>query len=123
MLQSRSELLRHKFAEKFSLPRPLLSVGMKILFINQFFWPDLAPTSVLLTDFARFLEACGCQVSVICGSTTYAGADASARPNVKSIGVPTLRFGHGGMARVFLCIVPYVGLCLRIMEVAQRRVA
>ena len=74
---------------------------MKILFINQFFWPDLAPTGVLLTDFARLLDARGYQVSVICGSASYAGADdASARPNVKRIRVPTLRFGRGGMARI-----------------------
>jgi len=28
---------------------------MKILFINQFFWPELAATSQLLTDLTRHL--------------------------------------------------------------------
>jgi glycosyltransferase involved in cell wall biosynthesis len=73
---------------------------VKILFISQFFWPEVANTSVLVTDFARFLEGEGHKVTVICGAKGYAGEDASARPNVKVVNVPTIKFGHHRAVRM-----------------------
>ena len=73
---------------------------MRILLINQFFWPELAATSVLLTDFSRFLQTQGHEVTVLCGAAKYAGKDATARPDVEVIEVPTLTFGRGSAARV-----------------------
>jgi colanic acid biosynthesis glycosyl transferase WcaI len=45
---------------------------MRIILINQFFWPDAAATSQYLTDFARFLAAQGHEVEVVCGRSSYA---------------------------------------------------
>jgi colanic acid biosynthesis glycosyl transferase WcaI len=45
---------------------------MRILLLNQFFHPDLSPTSVLLSDVATELLQAGHQVSVVCGGASYA---------------------------------------------------
>lgn len=46
---------------------------MKVLFINQFFHPDLAPTAQLATDVALDLLARGHQVSALTGQVPYTG--------------------------------------------------
>ncbi len=74
---------------------------MRILLINQFFWPELAATSVLLTDFVRFLSAQGYEVTVVCGATKYAGAEVTPRPDVEIITVPALKFGRSRTGRTF----------------------
>ena len=43
---------------------------MRILLLNQFFYPDSAATSQLLTDLARGLAAEGHSVRVICGRSS-----------------------------------------------------
>ena len=43
-----------------------------LLFLNQFFWPDEAAASQLLTDLARHLAGAGHAVTVICGRDGYA---------------------------------------------------
>lgn len=48
---------------------------MRVLFINQFYWPDAAATSQLLTDVTRALAAEGHDVEVLCGRTGYASVD------------------------------------------------
>lgn len=50
---------------------------MRIIFINQFFWPDSAATSQYLTDLTRFLAAQGHEVEVLCGDSSYARVDTS----------------------------------------------
>lgn len=45
---------------------------MKVLFINQFFPPDLAPTGQLLSDVTSYLSKQGHEVSVICSESVYA---------------------------------------------------
>lgn len=95
---------------------------MKILFIHQFFRPELAPTSVLLTDFARFLGAQGHEVTIICGAAGYAGVEASARPNAKVVNVPAFKFGRDRSARLlsyasFLVLALAKALCLPSQDV------
>jgi len=53
---------------------------MKILFLNQFYWPDTAATGQLLSDLTEQLVTAGDTVSVICGSASY-GAVSSAPPS------------------------------------------
>src|SRR5580704_15721828 len=52
---------------------------MKILFINQFFPPDLAPTGQLLSDVTAYLSEQGHDVSVICSESIYAPGGSPAR--------------------------------------------
>src|ERR1035441_6704412 len=74
---------------------------MRILLINQFFYPDSAATSQFLTDLARCLAAEGHSVRVICGSSSYAEPDSLNPPAVEIIRTPDLPFGRGLLARTF----------------------
>lgn len=74
---------------------------MRILLLNQFFWPDLAATSQLLTDVARHLAAEGHDVTVVCGRSGYAGHDTTPAPPVRIIRVPDAAFSRGYAARLF----------------------
>jgi hypothetical protein len=48
---------------------------VRILFINQFYWPDVAATSQFLTDVTRALVAEGHEVDVLCGNKPYTRVD------------------------------------------------
>src|ERR1019366_5054393 len=74
---------------------------MRILLLNQFFYPDSAATSQLLTDLARCLAAEGHSVRVICGRSSYAEPDSLNPPDVDIGRPPDLPFGRGPLARVF----------------------
>ncbi len=76
---------------------------MKILIVNQFFWPDMAATGQLLTDLAWHLGP-DHEVTVICSGGSYAGSAAgSIRPEVpppvKILRVPGLAYNRGILAR------------------------
>ena len=58
-----------------SIVRGLATFPMRILLLNQFFYPDSAATSQLLTDLARGLASEGHSVRVICGRSFYAEPD------------------------------------------------
>ena len=72
---------------------------MRVLLLNQFFWPDLAATSQLLTDLVRHVSAQGHDVTVICARHSYAGDDCTEEPAVKIIRVPDLPFARSRLAR------------------------
>jgi glycosyltransferase involved in cell wall biosynthesis len=72
---------------------------VQILLINQFFWPDLAATSQLLTDLVSHIADQGHDVTVICAKHSYAGADCTKQPPVRILRVPDLPFARGRMAR------------------------
>ena len=74
---------------------------MKVLLLNQFYWPDLTATSQLLTDLTRHLAEEGHQVTVICGGAAYAGADSTGQPRgVRILRTWALPFARGPLARV-----------------------
>jgi colanic acid biosynthesis glycosyl transferase WcaI len=72
---------------------------VQILLINQFFWPDLAATSQLLTDLVSHIAEQGHDVTVICAKHSYAGADCTQQPPVRILRVPDLPFARGRLAR------------------------
>lgn len=73
---------------------------MKILLINQFFWPDVAATSQLLTDLARGLSERGHEVEVICSNSGYAVAGYAGKPDAKIRRSRALPFGRGKAGRI-----------------------
>jgi glycosyltransferase involved in cell wall biosynthesis len=74
---------------------------MRILLLNQFFWPDSAATSQFLTDLARELSERGHEVYAISAEGgSYAPEDLSDRPSVHIQRVRTTRFVHGSIGRV-----------------------
>ena len=50
---------------------------MRVLLINQFFHPDQAPTSQMMTDLAEDLAARGIDVTVVSGRSAYTGGKPS----------------------------------------------
>ncbi len=75
---------------------------MRMLFINQFFWPDSSATSQQLTDLVIGLAARGEDIEVLCGdSGGYAAAAGSQAPNARVHRVKTAPFTRGKLGRVF----------------------
>ncbi len=74
---------------------------MRILLLNQFFWPDSAATSQFLTDLARGLAERGHEVFAIASEGSgYAPEDLSDPPTVQIDRVRTTRFVRGPLGRV-----------------------
>src|SRR6202011_3234654 len=78
------------------VPRARLCKGgcvMKILLINQFFWPDFAATGQFLEALARYTAQQGHEVTVICGHSAYATAGFTGDPpSVRILRVPGVPF-------------------------------
>jgi colanic acid biosynthesis glycosyl transferase WcaI len=82
---------------------------VRILFVNQFFWPDVAATGQFLTDVVRHLGT-EHEVTVICSSGPYAEAGSSDDPPpVKILRVPGLRYRRGKLARALSYLTFFVG--------------
>ena len=89
---------------------------MKVLFINQFFWPDSSATSQQLTDLATGLAARGHSVSVLCGSGGYGDAANDTAPaGVRIVRVPALQFTRGALRRILSYLSFYVAAAARIL--------
>ena len=73
---------------------------MRILLLNQFFWPDSAATSQLLTDLARALAERGHEVHAVCADPGYALQDETNRPQAQVHRIPSVRFVRGPLGRV-----------------------
>lgn len=91
---------------------------MKILLVNQFFWPDSAATSQLLTDLARDLSAQGHEVDVICGGT-YAATEQDPAPPVKIHRVKSHHFSRGVVGRLTSYLTFYAGAAWRALTMPR----
>jgi colanic acid biosynthesis glycosyl transferase WcaI len=92
---------------------------VKILLINQFFWPDSSATSQLLTDLARGLAERGHEVYSISSDTQYNVASASAAPAVKMHHVKAWRFSRGRIGRVVSYLSFYVSSTFTALTVPR----
>lgn len=86
---------------------------MKILLINQFFWPDAAATSQLLTDLAVGLAREGHSVQVIAADSRYAVPDLGAPPPVEIHRVRARTFSRGKVGRMLSYLSFYVFAAMR----------
>lgn len=48
---------------------------MRVLILNQFFYPDISATSQLMTDLAQDLASHGLSVTALCANTSYVGGE------------------------------------------------
>ncbi len=69
---------------------------MRILFLNQYYIPDVAATGQLLADVAEELAAQGHEVHVICSRRTYSGGPAKYAASDVINGVHVHRVGATG---------------------------
>lgn len=70
-----------------------------VVFLNRFYWPDLAATAQQLTDLAEDLAAAGLAVTVVASRSAYDEPDRTlprreTRNGVRIIRLPTSRFGR-----------------------------
>ena len=72
---------------------------MRILFLNQYYVPDIAATGQLLADVAEELAAQGHEVHVICSRRTYSGGAAAFAASEVANGVHVHRVGATGFGR------------------------
>lgn len=86
---------------------------MKILFINQFFWPDSSATSQNLTDIATALAGQGHEVYVICAEGGYALAEDGEAPPVQVHRVKALPFVRGRIGRMLSYLSFYLSAAVR----------
>lgn len=74
---------------------------MRVLIVNQFFWPDVAATGQFVSDLARHLGR-EHEVTVICSGGSYAStASTDEAPPAKIIRIPGFRYRRGALARLF----------------------
>ena len=95
------------------------STRMHILFVNQFFWPDEAPTGRLLEDLCHVLAAQGHEVSIICGPSEYRGRSERPAPPANIIRVPALRFSKDGRTRMISWFSFLIAAGVRAMGVKR----
>ena len=97
---------------------------MKVLLLNQFFWPDSSATSQLLTDLARALAAEGHEVTAISsdkGGYAIAAAPADA-PAVRVCRVRSLPFVRGTLGRVLSYGSFYLSAAIRGLLLPRQEV-
>ncbi len=72
---------------------------MKILFVNQCYWPDHAATAQILTDLAEELVERGHEVTVVCSRKPYSGADRDYPKDEHRNGVKICRVSSPGWGK------------------------
>lgn len=92
---------------------------MRLLLINQFFWPDCAPTSQLLADVATDAALAGHEVTVLCSKSGYAPLNVDGEPPVRILRLAAAPFQRNPAGRIlsygsFLC-----GVLWHAMRVAK----
>jgi colanic acid biosynthesis glycosyl transferase WcaI len=97
-------------------------VTRMILLVNQFFHPDSAATSQLLTDLAYELARRGHDVTAICGSSGYGLTEATEPPPITIRRVRPLPFSRLPFMRVasyatFLCDAAIRSMCGRAPDI------
>lgn len=90
---------------------------MKVVLLNQCFWPDVASTAQISHDLGRALVAAGHQVTVVAARSIYGEAGDTLPPTASVDGIEIIRvrgamFGKRG---VLLRLVDFVAFYLRAM--------
>lgn len=93
--------------------------NMRIVLLNQFFWPDTAPTSEYATDLAEHLASKGHDVSVVCGTGAYGPRSDRPRPAVEIHRVPTFSFRHSRWSRILSYLSFYVGCLYSLLRMRR----
>ena len=93
---------------------------MRILCVNQFFWPDSAPTGLLLRELSEHLIERGHRVDVLCSDSGYQAESTGEPPQATVHRIRSFAFSRSAPARLLswlsflagaiiksLCLQPY----------------
>jgi glycosyltransferase involved in cell wall biosynthesis len=89
---------------------------MRILVINQFFWPDTAATGQLLSDLARVVDPESHTVTVFCGTTQYGSIDSGSPPPVEIVRFGGIGFSRARLRRLFSYASFFLGAAVRALR-------
>jgi colanic acid biosynthesis glycosyl transferase WcaI len=92
---------------------------MRILVLNQFFWPDSSATSQLLTDLARQLSDEGHEVHVVCADGSYALTEIHNAPRAIVHRVKAVPFVRRKMGRMLSYASFYLMSALRSLTLPK----
>jgi glycosyltransferase involved in cell wall biosynthesis len=95
---------------------------MRYLFLNQFFWPDSAPTGQLLGHVAAELVRRGHRVTVIAADEAYAVAGTDQPEGVEIVRVPVSGFSRGRAGRMLSWISFLGGAAVRAVVLPRQDV-
>lgn len=96
------------------------------VFLNRFYWPDVAATGQMLTDLAEDLVAQGWDVTVVTGGGDYGGGRTvlpreEIRAGVRILRVRGTRFGRHRLLGRLLDYVSYLGgATMRVLRLGRR---
>ncbi|HEX7242616.1 MAG TPA: glycosyltransferase family 4 protein [Longimicrobiaceae bacterium] len=96
-----------------------------VLFLNRFYWPDVAATGQMLTDLAEAVAAAGWEVTVVASRIGYAadGGDLpreETRNGVRILRVDTTRFGRDRLVGRMGDYLSYLaGASLRLLRLPR----
>lgn len=100
---------------------------MRIVFLNQYYPPDAAPTGTMLQGVARRMAEDGHEVTVVCAAGGYAGASqdgaagAGGESGVDVLRIGATRFGRGTFAGKLLDYFSYyAGVAWRLLVMRPR---
>jgi glycosyltransferase involved in cell wall biosynthesis len=96
--------------------------GMRLLFINRYFYPDISATSQLLTELAEDLAARGDAVTVITGNTPYFGEEERFPAHGMHNGIRIVRVGlaHFDRSHMFGRFADYLSFSISALWAAVR---
>lgn len=98
---------------------------MKILFINEFFYPDVAATAQQLDDFTAFLVKSGHQVTVLCSRSDYTAsgqryASYETRQGVEIYRVAGFHFGRNSkLARILSALSLNTAFAWKLLQISS----
>lgn len=73
---------------------------MRLILLNQFFWPDTAATGQLLADLCRAIAPEEGKTTAICGGSDYGIQDTAARPPVRILRANLVPFSRSPLHRL-----------------------
>ncbi|MEO5936001.1 MAG: glycosyltransferase family 4 protein [Terriglobales bacterium] len=100
---------------------------MRVLILNQFFYPDISATSQLMTDLAEDLAAQGAEVTALASNVSYTGGKSF--PSAETYGavrierVPVIAFDRANiLRRVGSYLSFYVSAFFRLLRLPKQDV-
>lgn len=86
---------------------------MRILCVNQFFWPDTAPTGVLLRDLSESLIERGHTVDVLCSESSYRAEFTGKPPQATLYRIRSFAFSRSAPVRLLSWLSFLVGATIK----------
>jgi len=104
-----------------------VTVPLRVLILNQFFYPDVSATSQLMTDLAEDLAGYGAQVTALSANVSYVGGQtfpgSQVHGQVRIERVPVIRFSRDNIwKRLGSYLSFYISAFFRLLRLPRQDV-